>query len=400
MVEGVSNSICNSMKTKNIDEVVFWKNNHENLILEDVDLNECKNSDGDLVELRIYFLVSNGQLWNGIDEKWLKFHRNNSIKKTLIHSLPVQIDAVLKPDLLSEIISQIKNSDKEFSLSNGISNFVKNVFENHRDLSLSKAHPLLVFENWYCTAIRQEQPSGLVEYKTLWHYLLPILQNPDEATLSNSITQYIQDQTADSLNQITAATDPLFKDIAETFQSLFTDILAGLEEEDDEPEEESPASLWAVVADFLEAEEWPYVKLPATAETTATQTTRLRLAFKGENGQWFCYITLNPEQQTLCFYSNSPASAQSEQCPAIAEFIARANYGMILGNFELDYSDGEIRYKTSIDVEGDRLTAALLQNLVYTNVMTMDQYLPGILAILEQNATPAQAIQLVEDTNS
>jgi hypothetical protein len=29
---------------------------------------------------------------------------------------------------------------------------------------------------------------------------------------------------------------------------------------------------------------------------------------------------------------------------------------MTIGNFELDYTDGEIRYKTSIDIADQRLT--------------------------------------------
>ena len=78
---------------------------------------------------------------------------------------------------------------------------------------------------------------------------------------------------------------------------------------------------------------------------------------------------------------------------AIAHFLTLTNYGLIIGNFELDLSDCEIRYKTSIDVEGDRLTPALIKRLVYTNVTMMDQYLPGIL---EQGVTPKAAICLVE----
>ncbi|MEL7052307.1 MAG: YbjN domain-containing protein [Cyanobacteria bacterium J06588_5] len=77
----------------------------------------------------------------------------------------------------------------------------------------------------------------------------------------------------------------------------------------------------------------------------------------------------------------------------MAQFITRANYGLILGNFELDYTDGEIRYKTSLDVESDRLTPALTKNLISTNVTTMDQYLPGLLAFLEQQTPPGQAIK-------
>lgn len=39
---------------------------------------------------------------------------------------------------------------------------------------------------------------------------------------------------------------------------------------------------------------------------------------------------------------------------AVAEILTRANLGMIIGNLELAFVDREIRYKTSIDVEGDR----------------------------------------------
>ncbi|MDJ1171766.1 hypothetical protein PMG71_20260 [Roseofilum sp. BLCC_M154] len=34
----------------------------------------------------------------------------------------------------------------------------------------------------------------------------------------------------------------------------------------------------------------------------------------------------------------------------MAEFLTKANYGMILGDFELDLTDGELRDKTSIGV--------------------------------------------------
>jgi hypothetical protein len=80
---------------------------------------------------------------------------------------------------------------------------------------------------------------------------------------------------------------------------------------------------------------------------------------------------------------------------AIAEFLTRANYGMTIGNFELDYTDGEIRYKTSIDVTNDHLSSALIQTLVYTNVAMMDEYLPGIKAVLA-GEQPEAAIAMIE----
>ncbi|MCW5858354.1 MAG: hypothetical protein KIS63_08705 [Caldilineales bacterium] len=51
--------------------------------------------------------------------------------------------------------------------------------------------------------------------------------------------------------------------------------------------------------------------------------------------------------------------------------------GMALGNFELDFSDGEVRYKTSIDATHIDLMPALIKPMVVTNYLMMDKYFPG-----------------------
>ena len=66
------------------------------------------------------------------------------------------------------------------------------------------------------------------------------------------------------------------------------------------------------------------------------------------------------------------------------------------GNFELGFEEGDIRFKTSVDVEGHPLSHALIKNQVYHNVLTMDQYLPAILAVIEGKETPLAAIGQVE----
>ncbi len=69
---------------------------------------------------------------------------------------------------------------------------------------------------------------------------------------------------------------------------------------------------------------------------------------------------------------------------------------MMIGNFELDFKNSKIRCKTSFEVVGDRLTSALIKNLVYTNVMMMDEYLPGIKAVIEAGVSPEEAIRAIE----
>ena len=139
---------------------------------------------------------------------------------------------------------------------------------------------------------------------------------------------------------------------------------------------------------FFDADGWPFT--PIEGETA------LRLAFKGASGQWACYARALEEREQFVFYSVCPVSAFEEQRPAMAEFLARANDGLILCNFELDFDDGEIRYKTSIDVEGAELSQALIRQVVYSNVATMDAYLPGVLALLYGDLSPIAAIARVE----
>jgi hypothetical protein len=122
----------------------------------------------------------------------------------------------------------------------------------------------------------------------------------------------------------------------------------------------------------------------------------LQLPFRGENGSWACVAQGRDEQEQCVFYSLCPVDAPEQRRPAVAEFLTRANYGLVVGNFELDYEDGEIRFKTSIDVADDRLSPALIRNIVYANVLVMDRYLPGILQVIYGQVPPIDAIRQVE----
>jgi len=143
---------------------------------------------------------------------------------------------------------------------------------------------------------------------------------------------------------------------------------------------------------FFEEDDWRFS--PIDGQTV------LRLGYSGKNGNWQCFAQAKEKTEQCIFYSICPVKAPEPKRPHMAEFIARANYGLVIGNFELDYDDGEIRYKTSIDVEDDRLSSALMKHLVYANILTMDQYMPGIMAVLYAGTEPALAIAQVENEGS
>ena len=76
----------------------------------------------------------------------------------------------------------------------------------------------------------------------------------------------------------------------------------------------------------------------------------------------------------------------------MAEFLARVNHGLSLGSFELDFDDGEIRYKTALAVVDRRLDARIVERLIRASGRAMETFLPGIEAVAA-GARPDEAIR-------
>ncbi len=143
-----------------------------------------------------------------------------------------------------------------------------------------------------------------------------------------------------------------------------------------------------VVERFLEGDDWPVSRVEGR--------TVIKTGFEGKNGQFTCYAQERNEQEQFVFYSIFPVRTPEDRTHDVAEFITRANYGMIIGNFELDYGDGEIRYKTSVDVEDTEIPEPLVRHMIYANVLTMDKYFPGLMRVLYAGIDPVSAIDEVE----
>lgn len=242
--------------------------------------------------------------------------------------------------------------------------------------------------------------------------------SPSEEELQQTLRNYLEnwakenlpefgelseDTSAETLEEITKSLEQLadteFEAITQDATAEFIDAIeatfqewAKTAREELEPDGASNQLIYKTMLKFFAVDEWSVVE--------DENEPILYMNFQGENGQWPCLAKAREEEDQCVFYSLYPEAVPEDKRSTIAEFLTRANYGMILGNFEFDLNDGEIRYKTSIDVEGDRLTPTLVQNLVYSNVMTMDQYFPGILAILKQNLTAQESLQLVENSKS
>lgn len=126
------------------------------------------------------------------------------------------------------------------------------------------------------------------------------------------------------------------------------------------------------------------------------ETHSYRMSYSGEHGELRCYASVRVDLEQFVFYAVAGVKVPEDVRGAVAEFIARANYGLRIGNFELDFRDGEVRYKSSLDFEGEELTDALIRNAIYPAVRIMDEYLPGLLKVAFGGKSPAEAIAEIE----
>ena len=146
--------------------------------------------------------------------------------------------------------------------------------------------------------------------------------------------------------------------------------------------------IYEAVKSYFDADEWSGEEVDDGV---------LAFRFESEAGdQWGCLAVAVEDAEQFVFYSvrlePMPAARRAEA----TELIMRANHGMQVGNFEMDLADGEIRFKTSIDVEGSELTAQLCRNMVDLNLMIMGVYFDGFTAVSKGDKSAADVIEELE----
>lgn len=333
---------------------------------------------------------------------------------SFLPGIGVTLGLQFNPQYLSQYLNQLKSSN----LDNDelIAHWLQLVDNQSKD-------PLIQTESWYLQSVVQEQSASTVSYRTLWNYidlgvLMPGTQpGPD---LFVGINQFfkesamvrqaladdaigLDDQLIEPISQLFQAmieangtdkphsTDMFDQLIDGVFQLAEDNMVTDMVEDNGVIGTQSNryrTSLLQTVAAFFVQEDWSFDQ--------NVEKSVLRLQYTGDHGKWQCYAKTQEENQVFLFYSILHLKAPKDKHLDVADYICRINYGLVMGNLEIDFEDGEIRYKTSIDVEGDTLSFELIRNMVYANVNLMDFYLPGLLAMIEQDRSPVDAIALVE----
>ena len=96
-------------------------------------------------------------------------------------------------------------------------------------------------------------------------------------------------------------------------------------------------------------------------------------------GNYQCIIDVDEESKVVIIYTILGSLVELEKRNRIAQLLTRINFGIRIGNFEMDYDDGQIRYKTSVIYDGVKgFDNSFLEHLLMYNLVKIDEYYQAI----------------------
>jgi hypothetical protein len=126
-----------------------------------------------------------------------------------------------------------------------------------------------------------------------------------------------------------------------------------------------------------------------------------KLGMQLENGRVDTFVDIRPENKQVLIFTLFPTNIPTNQRNRVSEFITRANKGLIIGNFELDMEDGELRYKASYIYDDTfPISKEVFMHNFFTTLVMMDKFLPGVMSVIYANTIPRQAISQIENISN
>ncbi len=122
----------------------------------------------------------------------------------------------------------------------------------------------------------------------------------------------------------------------------------------------------------------------------------VRTRIEGDNGGWQVIAALLAHDHTCLVLSPFPQKCPARRRGPCAELLTRINFGRTMGCFEMDYEDGEIRFKTTLSFAQESFNTENLNNLLMFNLASMDRFLPVIMSVIYAGTSPAQALTAVK----
>jgi hypothetical protein len=118
--------------------------------------------------------------------------------------------------------------------------------------------------------------------------------------------------------------------------------------------------------------------------------------FRCDVGTYRIIAAVDADSELFQVFGYSPVRVPEGARSAVAETIARTNYGLKVGKFEMDVDSGELRFQAAQILTEDCLEETVIDRLLGTTMSMLDMYLPAVLSVIYGNELPQDAIRCAE----
>ena len=141
-------------------------------------------------------------------------------------------------------------------------------------------------------------------------------------------------------------------------------------------------SLFSTVNNFLEEDGWKFESFKNDGV--------LRAYFSSDKQEWELLTLVREELDQIIFYSHvtestTPKHRRNEMCLLLNNLNNRTVYGA----FEMDIDEGEVMFRTALDLVEVSPSYELIRNSFYTNLGTMERYHGALVALMTDDSITA-----------
>ena len=147
------------------------------------------------------------------------------------------------------------------------------------------------------------------------------------------------------------------------------------------------------VTRYLEHIEWTYTVQHPVNEPYPVVVVNLQT---DDNIGWLLLVQVRQPLNQIAVYSLFPVVVPPERCAVVAELVARLNFWLGVGNFELHFETGSLRFRTSVEVGEQTLMDDLLDPLILINGASVSKYLTYFNAVIAQERSPDEILTEID----
>jgi|TARA_B110000881_G_C18585149_1_gene524302 hypothetical protein len=142
-------------------------------------------------------------------------------------------------------------------------------------------------------------------------------------------------------------------------------------------------SLFSTVNSFLEEDGWKFESFESDGV--------MRALFSSDKQEWELLALVREELEQIIFYSHvtettTPKHRRNEMCLLLNNLNNRTVYGA----FEMDIDEGEVMFRTALDLVEVLPSFELIRNSLYTNLGTMERYHGALVALMKDDSITAE----------